>query len=123
MGKTIKINGIDFTDYFTPSGYKVTHKKIEGPNKGYMLDGSYTEDILAIKAVITCTCMPLSETKLNTLLSQLYSGVLSVYFFDPKTGGYRTANMACEPPESVDRGQGTDATEYWTGMVLVMTEK
>lgn len=45
-----------------------------------MLDGSFTEDILAIKAVITCTCMPLTETQLNALLAQLYSGTLNVYF-------------------------------------------
>ena len=53
MRKTIKINNVDFTAYFTPVGYKVAHKKIKGPNEGYMLDGSFTEDILAIKAVIT----------------------------------------------------------------------
>ena len=123
MRKTIKINNVDFTAYFTPVGYKVTHKKIKGPNEGYMLDGSFTEDILAIKAVITCTCMPLTETQLNALLTQLYSGTLNVYFFDPKTGDYRTAAMTCEPPESVDRGQGTNAAEYWTGVVLVLTEK
>ena len=123
MSKTIKINGIDFTSYFTPVGYKVGHKKIKGPNEGYMLDGSFTEDVLAIKAVITCTCMPLTETQLNTLLEQLYSGNLSVYFFDTQSGGYRTANMMCDPPEGVDRGTGTNATEYWTGMVLAFTEK
>lgn len=123
MSKAIKINSADFTAYFTPVGYKVKHKKIKGPNEGYMLDGSFTEDTLAVKAVVTCTCMPLTETQFNTLLTQLYSGTLSVYFYDPKTGGYRTADMTCEPPEGVDRGQGTNAAEYWTGMVLVFTEK
>lgn len=122
MRKTIKINDIDFTAYFTPVGYKVGHKKIKGPNEGYMLDGGFTEDILAIKAVITCTCMPLTENQLHTLLTQLYSGVLRVRFFDPMTNGYRTANMSCEPPAGVDRGQGPNATEYWTGVVLVLTE-
>ena len=114
MSKTIKINGIDFTSYFTPVGYKVGHKKIKGPNEVYMLDCSFTED---------CTCMPLTETQLNTLLEQLYSGNLSVYFFDTQSGGYRTANMTCDPPEGVDRGTGTNAAEYWTGMVLAFTEK
>ena len=86
MRKTIKINGVDFTDFFTPVGYKVKHKKITGPNSGYMLDGSYVEDVLAVKAIITCTCMPLSETQLSTLLTQLYGDALSVYFYDPQTG-------------------------------------
>lgn len=123
MRKMIKINDVDFTDFFTPVGYKVKHKKITGPNSGYMLDGSYVEDVLAVKAIITCTCMPLSETQLSTLLAQLYGDALSVYFYDPRMGEYRTADMSCEPPEGVDRGQGTNATEYWTGVVLCMTEK
>lgn len=123
MSKTIKINNIDFTPCFTPVGYRVTHKKITGPNSGYMLDGSYVEDVLAVKAIITCTCMPLGEPQYNALLKQLYSGKLNVYFYDPRTGGYRTADMTCEPPEGVDRGKGTNAVEYWTGMVLVLTEK
>lgn len=123
MSKTIKINGIDFTSYFTPVGYKVGHKKIKGPNEGYMLDGSFKEDVLAIKAIIICTCMPLTEMQLNALLAQLYSGALSVYFYDPWTYEYRTAEMSCEPPVGVDRGTGANATEYWTGMVLAFTEK
>lgn len=123
MRKNIKFNDIDFTSYFTPTGYQVSYKKIKGPNEGYMLDGSFTDDVLAVKSVITLTCMPLSEEQLTTLLQQLYSDVLNVYFFDPKIGDYRTCEMAFDPPVVRNRGRGTNEVEYWTGAILVMTEK
>ena len=51
MSKTIKINDVDFTSMFTPVGYSVGYKSIQGNNGGLMLDGSYTEDEIAQKAV------------------------------------------------------------------------
>ena len=75
MSKTIKINDVDFTSMFTPVGYAVGYKSIQGNNGGLMLDGSYTEDEIAQKAVISLPCMPLNSSNLSNLLSNIYGSV------------------------------------------------
>ena len=124
MSKTIKINGVDFTNMFAPIGYRVGYKSIQGNNGGLMLDGSYTDDELAQKAVIYLTCMPLGEDDLSALLASVYgSKYPQVYYFDPKTGGYREIAARRGETEQKYRGTGADGKEYWTGTVLTLTEK
>lgn len=124
MKKTIKINGIDFSDLFTMYGYTVQYKKISGPNSGYMLSGDYTDDVRKWKAVITCIAIPTTEEQLSALLSEVCDGAYcTVYFFDPKIKAYRTAEMMPSEPSQKHRGTGSNAFEYWTGTVLTFTER
>lgn len=123
MRKTILLNGTDYTDAFTPTGYSVSYKKIRGDNSGYMLDGSYTDDVIAVKAIITCICMPTDEETLAGLLALLAETYLDVRFFDPRLNEYRTATMMPSDPEQKFRGTGTNAIDYWTGTVVTLTEK
>ena len=124
MSKTIKINDVDFTSMFTPAGYAVGYKSIKGNNGGLMLDGSYTEDEIAQKAVISLQCMPLNSNDLSTLLSNIYGSVYpKVYYFDPKAGDYREIYTRRSETEQQFRGLGTDGKEYWTGTVITLTEK
>lgn len=122
-GKTIKINGADYTDVFTPVGYSVSYRKIRGRNTGYMLDGSYTDDVLAIKAVISCTCMPTNEKQLSEILSETAQTYVDVYYFDPREKSYRTAVCIPSEPSQTYKGKGSDSLEYWTGTVIQFTEK
>ena len=121
--KTIKINGIDITSYFTPAGYSVEYKKITGSNSGYMLDGSYTEDVLARKAVVVLPCMPLKEADLSALLSNIYQDdYVTVYFFDPQKQAYRTMEAIAGETEAKFRGAGGTGLSFWTGMIVTLTE-
>ena len=123
MRKTIKINGVDFTDDTTPTGYSVSYKKIRGKNSGYMLDGSYTDDVLDRKAVITYPCMPSTEERLSALLLAIADTYVDVEFYDPEIKGYRTAEMMPSDPTQKFRGTGADLLDYWTGTVLTFTER
>lgn len=123
MKKTIKINGIDYTDFFTPTGYSVSYKKIRGAHSGYMLDGSYTDDVLDTKAVITCICMPTNESRLAEILIETSNVYVDVEFYDPKIGKYRTAEMMPSDPNQKYKGTGTDLLDYWTGTVIQFTER
>lgn len=121
--KTIKINGKDCTDLFTPVGYGVQYKKIMGNNSGYMLDGSYTEDVLARKAVVVLSCMPLQEADLSALLSNIYQDdYVTVYFFDPQKQAYRTMEAVAGETEAKFRGAGGTGLLFWTGMIVTLTE-
>ena len=124
MSKTIKINDVDFTSMFTPVGYAVGYKSIQGNNGGLMLDGSYTDDEIAQKAVISLPCMPLNSSDLSTILSNIYGAEYpKIYYWDPKTEDYRAIYTRRSDTEQKFRGTGTDGKEYWTGVVITLTEK
>lgn len=124
MSKIIKINGIDFTNMFTPYGYSVGYEPIQGNYGGLMLDGSYTEDEIARKAVITLPVMPLKESDVSALLQAIYSDkYVSLYYFDPLSGSYLDITARRNKSEQKYRGFGPDGNEYWTGPSLTLTEK
>lgn len=123
MKKQIKINNVDYTGFFTPTGYTVSYKKVRGPNSGYMLDGSYTDDVVAVKAVITTICMPLNETQLQKFLTAASDTYVNVYFYDPRLGTYRTAEMMPSDTTQKFRGSGAGLVDYWTGTVVQFTER
>lgn len=124
MSKTIKINGTDYTSMFTPYGYKVSYQPVYGNNGGQMLDGTYTEDEIKLNAVITLDCMPLTESQLSTILSEIYGSSYSqVYYFDPKEKAYRQIEARRSVSEQKNRGIGADGNEYWTGTIVTFTER
>lgn len=124
MSKTIQINGQDVTSFFVQYGYVVSYKSIKGTNSGTMLDGSYQDDELAVKAVIKLPVMPLNADQIKTLLGLIYQkNYVELYYYDPAAGDYRTITAMREAAEQKYRGFGTDGKEYWTGGALTLTEK
>ena len=121
--RTVRINGIDFSSLFTNTGYTVRYKKILGNNSGYMLDGSYVEDLLARKTVVTMNALPLNEDDLQKLYQILHEEqTVRLYFFDPKTKGYKTIDTLVEETPVKYRGLGGAGVVYWSGITLTFTE-
>lgn len=124
MSKIIKINGVDITEMFTKVGYVVGYKSIKGNNAGTMLDGSYQDDELAIKAVVKIPVMPLNSEQVSQLIALVHQDVyVTLYYYDPKFKGYKTITAMREVSEQKYRGFGSDGKEYWTGGSLTLTEK
>lgn len=123
MAKPFKLNGIDMSTYFTRYGYTVAYKSIKGDLAGYMLDGSYTDDVLARKAVVTLICMPQTDAQMSILLQAIMQDYVTLEYFDPKISGMRTATFMPSEPEQKYRGTGADGNDYWTGTKVVFTEK
>jgi len=122
--KTIQINGTDYTAYFPPAGYEVSYEKVSGQNEGLMLDGSFTEDTIAVKAVVTVHTMPLTEEQQSSLLQSLYSDdYATVYYFDLRKNAYRSAVMRYEVTKVKHRGNGSDGNEYWTGLSITFEDR
>lgn len=122
--KTIQINGVDCTAMFPPSGYAVNYLKVTGQNEGTMLDGSTTEDIIALKAEVSSPLMPLTEDQQSEFLQNLLSDdYASVYYFDPRKKAYRTAVMLWEVSPTKHRGTGADQNEYWSGLSVRFTDR
>lgn len=124
MSKTIHINGVDFSSFFTRVGYSVGYTSVQGNQGGLMQDGSFTEDELAIKASIVLPCLPLNEAQMAQLLEAVYAyPYITLYYYDPRSAGYRTIMARRSKVEQKYRGTGTDGKDYWTGSVLTLQEK
>lgn len=122
--KTFQINGVDYTSCCPPAGYTVQYKKVDGGNSGTMLNGAFTEDTIALKAVVHLQFMPLTETQQSNILKNLLSDdYATIYYFDPHKNAYRSAVMTYEIEEAKHRGTSVDTNEYWTGLALTLTDR
>lgn len=102
--------------------YAVLYKKISGGSAGYMMDGSYTEDTIAVKAQIQWQLMPMKEEDFQALMRTLYNKPYAmVYYYDPRSG-YRTMEAMYEVgmAEYMDNLVGGN---YWKMPPIVFTER
>ena len=124
MKKSISINDVDCSTLFTRYGYSVSYTKIHGDAGGTMLDGSTTEDVIAIKAVVTYSFMPQTEEELNAFLNLLYkSDYAKVNYFDPKAKNYRTIEAIYSEITSKHVMTNVNEDELWTTEQLTLTER
>ena len=124
MKKEISINGVDCSSLFMRYGYSVNHKKIHGANGGTMLDGSTTEDVIAVKAVISLSFMPQTEEDLSAFLSSLYgSDYATVYYYDPKEGAYRTIEAIYSEMNAKHLMTNINDNEMWQPGAMTLTER
>lgn len=124
MRKNISINDVDCSTIFTRYGYSVSYIKIRGDAGGTMLDGSTTEDVIAIKAVVTLSFMPQTEEELNAFLNLLYkSDYAKVNYFDPKAKDYRTVEAIYSEITSKHILTNVNNDEMWAIEQLTLTER
>lgn len=124
MKKNISINDVDCSTIFTKYGYSVSYTKIRGAAGGTMLDGSTTEDVIAIKAVVTLSFMPQTEEELNAFLNLLYkSDYAKVTYFDPKAKNYRTVEAIYSEITSKHIMTNINDDELWITGQLTLTER
>ena len=124
MEKNITINGVDCASLFTRYGYTVKYKKVHGNAGGTMLDGSTTEDVIAIKAVIKLKLMPFTEESLSDFLSSLYrSDYAVVMYFDPRENKYRTIEAMYDEIESEHSFVNCNEDNIWLAGSLTLTER
>lgn len=122
--KNFRINGTDYTSLLPAEGYSVRYQKVEGRNAGTMLSGAYTEDVIAVKAVLTVPLLPMTEEQQSALLTSLYSDdYATVYYYDPRKANYRQAVMRYETQDANSRGLTVGRSEYWTGQQLTFEDR
>ena len=124
MKKEISINGVDCSSLFMRYGYSTDYKKIHGANGGTMLDGSTTEDVIAVKAIITLSFMPQTEEALSAFLSSLYeSDYATVRYFDLKESGYRTIEAIYSEMNVKHLMTNIHDNEMWQPGTMTLTER
>ena len=124
MKKEISINGVDCSSLFMRYGYSTDYKKIHGANGGTMLDGSTTEDVIAVKAVISLSFMPQTEADLSAFLSSLYeSPYATVRYFDLKAGAYREVEAIYSEMNVKHLMTNINDAEMWQPGTMTLTER
>ena len=124
MKKEISINGVDCSSLFMRYGYTTNYKKVHGANGGTMLDGSTTEDVIAVKAVISLSFMPQTEADLTAFLSSLYgSDYATVRYFDLKAGVYRTIEAIYSEINVKHLMTNIYDNEMWQPGTMTLTER
>ena len=124
MAKTLIINGTNVTSLLPPAGYSVGYESVDGGQSGTMQDGTFTEDEIAIKAVITVPVKPLADAQIATLLTNIYRNpYCTVTYFDPRTNTNRQINARRSVSEQKYRGTGANGSDYWTGTVITFIER
>ena len=113
----------DMTPYLTEGGLKWSRNDIDAAGSGRdTQDGLMHRARVAIKARLDCTCRPLSQTELSTVLSVINPEWLQVQYSDPITNATVTAKMYSNNiPATFLIMRGT--TQYWTGVTFPLIEQ
>lgn len=124
MQKNIKINNVDFTAWTPPVGYIVTPRYVRGGNNMVMQNGMEYRDEIDHKSDVEVPFLPLTDAQINTLMTNLNSGMTCyVFFYDPDEGEYRTMTAYRSVKGRKFRGKGADGNYYWTGITVMFEEK
>lgn len=122
--KTIRINGVDYSSYFTRYTYAVSYKKVKGNAGGTMLDGTTTDDTIAVKATITLPVAAFKEEELAMLISSLYSSDYPIVeYFDTRAKAYRTIETRMDDAKMSYLLENVYGDTWWKFDVLKLTER
>jgi hypothetical protein len=92
MNITLLLDSVDYSSYLPKYGYTVAYKKVLGANSCYTLDGTYHEDVLAYKAVITTELKPMTSVQLSAIIEACKNCENATYF-DTRTNAIVTKNV------------------------------
>ena len=121
---TVKIDGVDITSWLTPFGQEQEFSHVIGSNSGTMLDGTFVEDYITYKVILTFTVMPLDRNDQSALIRLLHKNHLkSVYYFDTELNSYTERTMILsDGPKNKYLGRGSNEKAYWSGIVIQLQE-
>jgi len=117
------LDSTDIGSYLKHGGYSVFYKKILGPNSFHTLDGTYHEDIIVRKAVVTANLLPLTSEQLASIMV-LCDNISQITYFDTKINAEKTVNATASV--SIASVLVTlNSAHYWSdteGLTLTLEE-
>lgn len=113
----------DMIPYLAEGGLKWSRNDIDAAGSGRdTQDGLMHRARVAIKARLDCTCKPLTETELSTVLSVINPEWLQVQYTDPITNTLVTKKMYSNNiPATFQLMRGT--TQLWAGVTFPLIEQ
>lgn len=125
MNMTLLIDSVDYSALLPRRGYTVGYKKVLGPNNCTTLDGTYHEDVIARKAVVTVNLLPMTTAQLTALLNAC-DDCVNATFLDTKTNTTVTrAAIATLSSASIalNRSNAVFWNQNGSGITLTIEEK
>ena len=120
---TVKINGVDITDYIAFGGVKWTRSDVDSPDTGRMLDGLMTRTRVATKVRLDITCRPLLLSEAAEVLTAIMPVFVEVTYKDPQEGGIVTKTMYSNNNPASFCMKKPDGREFWDGITFPLIEK
>lgn len=113
----------DLTPYLAYGGLKWSRNDIDASNAGRdTQDGLMHRARVAIKVRLDCTCKPLEQTDVTTVLTAIKPEWLQVQYFDPQEGSTQTKKMYSNNiPATFLIQHGTK--QYWSGISFPLIEQ
>ncbi len=93
----LKIENLDASSLL--SGYKVSYETLLSSKSGRNARGNNTIEIINRKYKISCSFGPMTQAQMQSFLSAVQAYVLSVQFFDPRSGTMKTIRAYTGTPE------------------------
>ena len=78
MNLVFKVGAVDITPYIKYNGIKYSRNDVDGPNAGRGLDGNMIRDRVGTKAKWEITTIPLDESSMRFLYTQLMPETFTV---------------------------------------------
>lgn len=119
---TFTLDGVDFSDKITVTGFKVKPRKIFGSSRGDLLDGGHIADMIALKKDLEVSFVAMVEADVSTIAAKCTQEYVMLGFSDPISGTdisgkYEPTLESLEM--AIDKGQSTGDTSrtnrYWYG--------
>ena len=118
-----KLNDLDITNMVQRYGIGFGYEKREGSNGGMMLDGSETVDVLAWKSVLTIPMNPMTKDEQSAVLQEVMSDYVTVYYYEPKIAGYKSASFIPTVGASSAAILRVDGAYWFQGLALTLRER
>lgn len=113
----------DLIPYLAEGGLKWSRNDIDASSAGRdTMDGLMHRARVAIKARLDCTCRPLTQSELSTVLTAINPQWLEVQYHDPITNATVTKKMYSNNiPATFKIMRGT--TQLWVGVTFPLIEQ
>lgn len=120
---TVKIDGVDITNYIAYQGFKWQRNDVDSSDTGRTLDGMLQRTRVATKVRLDITCRPLLSEEASTVLTAIIPVWVEVSYHDPQLGGNVTKTMYSNNNPASYCIRQPDGREYWNGITFPLIEK
>lgn len=118
---TLRINGVDITDYIAYTGLKWQRNDIDSSNAGRTLAGTMVRDRVAIKIRLDIKCRPLKSDELHSILTLIEPEYVTVTYDDPMYE-QRTAKFYSNNVPASFQMIDAEGREWWSEVSFPLIE-
>lgn len=119
---TFTLDGVDFSDRISVTGFRVRPRKVFGSSRGDLLNGGHVADMIVLKKDLDVSFVAMVEADVSTIAQKCTQEYVMLGFSDPISGTdisgkyeptLNDLEMAIDKGQSIGDTAGTK--RYWYG--------